>query len=71
MTAFSSSDLRAQAAPARCRRCHHAELTIATDKTKRYACRKQQLMHDTCGYFVVLPFGREAVASVYNAPSEA
>lgn len=60
MTAHSESDLRAKAAPARCRRCFQVEVTISPDHTRRYTCKKNQLMHDSCGHFVPLPSGREA-----------
>lgn len=61
MTAHSQAALRAQAAPDRCRRCYHVEAFAITVQPRRYSCRKNQLMHDGCGYFVGLPFGREAV----------
>ncbi|MBS0368442.1 MAG: hypothetical protein JSS57_04475 [Proteobacteria bacterium] len=36
------------------------ELTVITGQPQRYGCLKEQVMHDSCCYFVSLPFGREA-----------
>lgn len=68
MTAYSEADQRAQAAPERCRRCYQVEAITGTDKRTRYACRKDQLMHDSCSHFVALPSSREAIGSFYQSP---
>lgn len=67
MTAHSQADLRAQAAPERCRRCWQVEAMAGTDHIHRYSCRKGQLMHDSCIDFTPLPDGR-VIGSVYQAP---
>lgn len=67
MTAHSQADLRAQAAPERCRRCYQVEVMTGMDKRPRFSCREGQLMHDNCSHFTPLPGGREAVGSVYQA----
>lgn len=69
MNSFSQADLRAQAAPERCRRCHHVDAFRAGEEPHRFTCRKHQVMQEHCAFFVAIPQGHEAVASIYNAPS--
>lgn len=60
MTAHSQSDLRAQAAPERCRRCAVVRCFVVGNNPARYECPKNPLMPTDCPHHKLLLDGRLA-----------